>query len=159
MSHLKSHRKKNTLQHSAIRNLEDAPEQYRDQQGTELLSSTNSHWGHLSHTHQQVIYKCRHVTFSDSMIHEPTVICDITPAQRHICNAHISSSSTNNVTSQTQETGILSPTNSFLGHLLCLIHLSESSQFEFVPRDTQESEFLDLVDFKDVAPSNEWNLS
>jgi len=33
--------------------------------------------------------------------------------------------------------------------------MKPTSQFEFVPRDTEESEFFDLVDFGDVAFSAE----
>ena len=33
------------------------------------------------------------------------------------------------------------------------IHIKQEFQFEFVPRNTEESEFHDLVDFGDVAIS------
>ena len=33
--------------------------------------------------------------------------------------------------------------------------MKPKSQFEFVPRDTEEPEFLDMVDFGDVAFSGE----
>jgi len=42
----------------------------------------------------------------------------------------------------------------FLGTVV-QIRTRPESQFEFVPRDTEESEFFDLVDFEDVAFSVE----
>jgi len=39
------------------------------------------------------------------------------------------------------------------------IQIRPKSQFEFVPQDTEESEFLDLVDFGDVAISVETVIS
>jgi len=36
------------------------------------------------------------------------------------------------------------------------IQIKPKSQFDFVPRDREESEFLDLVDFGDVALSVEY---
>jgi len=35
------------------------------------------------------------------------------------------------------------------------IHMKSKSQFEFVPRDTEKSEFPDLADFEDAAFSVE----
>jgi len=39
------------------------------------------------------------------------------------------------------------------------IQVQSKSQFEFVPRDTEESEFLDLVNFGNVAFSMETVIS
>jgi len=61
------------------------------------------------------------------------------------------------MTDSTENTNATSPKSTKLNNSNSLVQnqTKPKSQFQFVPRDTEESEFLDLVDFGDVAFSVE----
>jgi len=57
----------------------------------------------------------------------------------------------NIMTDSTENVAPLKSTTSRYSNFTVQIQIEPESQFEFVPRDNEESEFFDLVDFWDVA--------